>query len=124
MPVQITTKTGGAEYDGTAGSGLLDPGYLGSERNRVVIRSVAFTTSSTIGTWTLTVQRLNGTTVETVAILAYGTSTTFALFGGVGGYYVLPAVNGTSYRLSFSTTVVTGDSMLTIDWDVFQGGSP
>lgn len=23
MPIQVTTKTGGAEYDGTAGAGLL-----------------------------------------------------------------------------------------------------
>ncbi len=51
MPIQVTTKTGGAEYDGTAGAGLLDPGKLGSTRNRVVIRSILFSTNSTIGSW-------------------------------------------------------------------------
>jgi hypothetical protein len=121
MPVQITTKTGGAEYDGTAGSGLLDPGYLGNERNRVVVRSVMFKTSSTIGTWTLEVQNTSGVAVAT---LQTGSTATFVLFGGTGGYYVLPAVDGQSYRLAFSTATTAGDSTLTIDYDIVQGGAP
>lgn len=121
MPIQVTTKTGGAEYDGTAGAGLLDPGYLGSARNRAVIRSIWFTTSSTIGSWTLAVQDTDG---NTIATLLTNTTTTFAVFGGADGCCVLPALDGQSYRLAFSTSTTAGDSRLTIDWDIVQGAAP
>jgi hypothetical protein len=119
MPVEVTTKTGGAEFDGTAGAGLFDPGNLGSERNRVVVRSISFYTSSTIGTWTLTVK--DAAAGNTVAVLLSGTSTTFVASGGSTGYYTLPAVDGDSYVLEFTTTTIAGDSRLTIDYDIVQG---
>ena len=121
MGLQVTTKTGGAEYDGTDGSGLLDPGYLGSVRNRVVIRSIWFKTSSTIGSWTLEVQDTEGTAIAT---LLTNTTTTFVVFAGQEGCCTLPAVDGHSYRLAFSTTSTAGDSVLTIDYDIVQGAAP
>ena len=121
MPIQVDTKTGGAEYDGTAGSGLLDPGYLGNSRNRVVIRGIWFTTSSTIGSWSLVLQNTAGATVGT---LLSNTSTTFAVFGGSHGCVTLPADEGQSYRLAFTTSATAGDSVLTIDYDIVQGAAP
>lgn len=121
MPIQVTTKTGGAEYDGTAGAGLFDPGKLGSTRNRVVIRSILFSTSSTIASWSIVVQDTSGSTVGT---LLSGTATSFAAFGGTDGYFVLPVAEGQSYRLAFSTATTAGDSVLTIDYDIVQGNAP
>jgi hypothetical protein len=122
MPVEVTTKTGGAEFDGTAGSGLFAPGNLGNARNRVIVRWISFHTSSTIGTWTLTVKD-NATPRNTVSVLLAGTSTTFVVSGGADGYCSLPAVDGESYVIEFTTTTIAGDSILTIDYDIVQGFS-
>jgi hypothetical protein len=118
MPVYTLELSGGAEFTGAdENTGLLAPGIVGRFQ-RVLIRSVFFETSAAISTWSLTVLNTAGTEIGK---LYADTTTAFSLFGGADGVLVLPAADGQSYQLKFTSSGITGDSSLTIDYDILQG---